>query len=137
MMTLLISKGVGDLFNIGIYDMHIELKHVPLLEWESPSHGGDIRLRQLLKNQHPIYFCRTMRVRDIVRILKMTRHSGFPVAGELEEERTPQGQPILRGFILRSTVTALLHDQVRDNGILNRPEFAEFGRNRAGHFRPA
>ena len=26
MMTLLISKSVGDLFNVGIYDMHIEAR---------------------------------------------------------------------------------------------------------------
>lgn len=110
MMTLLVSKGVGDLFNVGIYDMHIELKHVPLLEWESPSNGLDIKLKDLLKGQHPIYFTKMMKVRDIVRILKMTRHNGFPITSQGSDST------VLLGFILRSTVTAVLHDQVKDNG---------------------
>ena len=31
MVTLLISKFVGDLFNKGLYDIHIHLKHIPIL----------------------------------------------------------------------------------------------------------
>ena len=31
-----VSKWVGDRFNIGLYDIHVELKEVPFLEWESP-----------------------------------------------------------------------------------------------------
>ena len=27
---------VGDFFNEGIYDMHIHVKHIPLLPWEAP-----------------------------------------------------------------------------------------------------
>ena len=35
MVTLLVAKWVGDQFNMGIYDIHIFLKKVPLLEWEA------------------------------------------------------------------------------------------------------
>ena len=34
MVVIIIAKSVGDLFNEGIYDIHIELKSVPLLAWE-------------------------------------------------------------------------------------------------------
>lgn len=30
-----VAKWVGDIFNKGLYDIHIELKHWPLLEWEA------------------------------------------------------------------------------------------------------
>jgi hypothetical protein len=34
-LTLLVAKWVGDEFDLGIYDIHIELKNIPLLEWEA------------------------------------------------------------------------------------------------------
>ena len=34
MIVLMISKWVGDQFDMGIYDVHIHLKKQPLLEWE-------------------------------------------------------------------------------------------------------
>lgn len=30
-----VAKWTGDLFNEGIYDIHIHLRGVPLLEWET------------------------------------------------------------------------------------------------------
>ncbi len=36
LVVLMVAKWVGDLFNEGIYDIHIELKEIPLLGWDSP-----------------------------------------------------------------------------------------------------
>jgi len=36
MITLMVAKWTGDLFNKGLYDIHIELRKIPLLEWEWP-----------------------------------------------------------------------------------------------------
>lgn len=35
MITLMVAKLIGDIFNESIYDIHIELKHIPLLGWDS------------------------------------------------------------------------------------------------------
>lgn len=35
MITLMVAKWTGDFFNKGIYDIHVGLRGVPLLEWET------------------------------------------------------------------------------------------------------
>ncbi len=36
LVALMVAKWVGDLFNEGLYDIHIELREIPLLGWDSP-----------------------------------------------------------------------------------------------------
>lgn len=36
LIALMAAKWVGDLFGEGLYDIHIELKEIPLLGWDSP-----------------------------------------------------------------------------------------------------
>lgn len=37
MLTLITSKWVGDIFNEGLYDMHIELRGFQFLHWHAPA----------------------------------------------------------------------------------------------------
>lgn len=48
MVVLMLSKLSGDLFNEGIYDMHVHLSRVPILEWEPPPLSFNIRARSVL-----------------------------------------------------------------------------------------
>ena len=43
MLVLMVAKWVGDIFNHGLYDIHIQLLRVPLLPWEPPPMSTTIR----------------------------------------------------------------------------------------------
>lgn len=37
MFAIMAAKIVGDIFNEGLFDMHIQLSGTPLLDWEPPA----------------------------------------------------------------------------------------------------
>ena len=43
MLIMVLAKWVGDIFNHGLYDIHIELQSVPLLNWDPPPMSTQIR----------------------------------------------------------------------------------------------
>ena len=94
------ARYTGNAINEGMYEMQIHLKEIPFLEGSLHSLG--------LLNYHPIselmqtdvvVLREVDRVGKIYHILKTTKHHGFPVVNE---------RGILRGFIMRKTLTTLL-----------------------------
>eukprot|EP00052_Salpingoeca_macrocollata_P034116 m.10539 g.10539 ORF g.10539 m.10539 type:complete len:788 (-) comp5968_c0_seq1:27-2390(-) len=106
MVTLMVAKWVGDYFNKGIYDIHIHLKKIPILEFEAELEMkrflvGDAMSRELVCLEA------VNKLHDILRILRTTSHSCFPV---VRYEKGEQGRqkPILLGQILRSQLITML-----------------------------
>jgi hypothetical protein len=52
MLVIMVSKWVGDQFNISLYDLHVELKCIPFVESTAPAHHS------LLKVRHTHACCR-------------------------------------------------------------------------------
>ena len=80
MVALMTAKWVGDCFNKGIYDIHIHLKKIPLLEHEveMAMHRfvcEDVMITDLL------CFEKVHRLSDIVQTLEDFEYNGFPVVG--------------------------------------------------------
>ena len=90
LLTLMIAKWVGDLFNEGLYDIHIELKEVPFLGWDSSDLMDKLHASDVM-NSNIRYIYPITRVRSIVQLLKTTAHNAFfvvsPVVSE-EEDRS-------------------------------------------------
>eukprot|EP00116_Pleurobrachia_bachei_P002832 sb/3463094/ len=117
MLTLMVAKWVGDLFNRGLYDIHIELKHWPLLEWEAHSTAEKISAADIMQTKLE-WISPTPTVGRLVDILKRTKHSAFPVCvytscNPKEHEGCDgalhnRSHLKLVGLILRSQIVTLL-----------------------------
>ena len=101
---LIVSKSVGDLFNDGIYDTHIHLWGVPILEWEPPPKSDLVEAKSVMSSP-PVVFKSTPTIKDVVNVLssKDDHHNGFPVVD------SDNGKFI--GLILRSHLLLLLKNK--------------------------
>lgn len=88
-----VAKWVGDIFNEGLYDHHIELKKTPLLGWESPRRLDRLTAEDVMSSKDLYYLFPITRVRSIERILRTTAHSGFMVVSHVKLDQVPQ-QPL-------------------------------------------
>lgn len=98
-IAAVVAKWTGDLFNHGLYDIHIHLNKVPLLEGHPEKvmllmRASDVMARTVITLE------RKMKVGDLLAILGRCSHNGFPV---LEP-----GTGCLTGLIERGTVYKVL-----------------------------
>jgi hypothetical protein len=47
MLVIMVSKWVGDLFNISLYDLHVELKCIPFVESTPAAHHTLLKAREV------------------------------------------------------------------------------------------
>jgi len=85
MVTVMFAKWVGDLFNEGLYDIHIHLKGVPFLEPGAEDEMDAIRVEDLMARD-PQTLPGICRVADLIDLLqdKNFKHHHFPVVSEAE-----------------------------------------------------
>ncbi|KAL7554548.1 hypothetical protein ACHAWF_018010, partial [Thalassiosira exigua] len=80
MMTLMAARFTGNVFNEGLYDIHIHLKHIPFLEPEVPTiaERHEIVAGQVMSTEvkclRPVE-----RVGIVYDLLKNIQHSNFPI----------------------------------------------------------
>lgn len=114
MIILMVAKWVGDFFNEGLYDIHIQMQGVPIMAWVAPPLSNNIYATEVMNR--PVVTLRSVeRVRRIVAVLKAYTYNGFPVVDSIptgEEVRYFKSFGTLRGLILRSQLTVLLKHKV-------------------------
>lgn len=103
MLSLLISKTVGDAFNENVYDMLMKLKGLPYLEAHAEPYMRQLTVADIVRGPLDI-FNGVEKVGNIVHVLKTRRHNAFPVV----DESSISGPPVLYGLILRSHLITLL-----------------------------
>ncbi|XP_062507663.1 H(+)/Cl(-) exchange transporter 7-like isoform X1 [Corticium candelabrum] len=119
MVAIVIAKLVGDLFNEGIYDIHIQLKSIPLLPWDPPDQTIKYSARDIMSTPVAVFRCRE-RVGHIFYVLSTTSHNGFPVV-DLDEATTYSRSSEQRtfgrfqGMILRSQLIVLMSQKIYED----------------------
>ncbi|XP_053480506.1 H(+)/Cl(-) exchange transporter 6 isoform X1 [Ictalurus furcatus] len=97
MITLMVAKWTGDLFNEGIYDIHIHLRGVPLLEWETEVEMDKLTASDIMEPNLTYVYPHT-RIQSLVSILRTTVYHAFPVVTENRDNE----KEFMKGNILVS-----------------------------------
>ena len=111
MVVLMVAKWVGDYFNEGLYDIHIQLAGVPLLAWEPPPLSATTYASEVMS--HPVVTLSPIeKVGHLVDVLKSTTHNGFPVVEHSADLIQKKTFGKMRGLILRSELIVLLQHKI-------------------------
>jgi chloride channel 7 len=79
MATLITARFVGNIFNEGIYDLHIHIRGWPFLPEHLPKNLAKLLRVQDVMVKAPVILEEIMRAGDVLAILQATKHNGFPV----------------------------------------------------------
>uniref|UniRef100_A0A0N4ZQ14 Chloride channel protein n=1 Tax=Parastrongyloides trichosuri TaxID=131310 RepID=A0A0N4ZQ14_PARTI len=110
MLVLMITKWVGDCFNEGIYDAHIELNGIPILGWEPPKLSKNKTAQEVMRSD-VVALQKKEKVKRLLEILKTTTHHGFPVLDRIDPGLNRYDLPIygnLEGLVLRTQIKIIL-----------------------------
>lgn len=118
------AKLVGDLFNAGIYDLHVHLKRYPVLP-DAPARDREPLAARDIMSAPVKTISEVEQVGTLVKLLRSTTHHGFPVVsrggghasgGSATLPSTSAAQPRVLGIILRDQLSTLLAKRVFDHG---------------------
>jgi CBS domain-containing protein len=98
MTVLIVSKWVGDFFNISLYDMHVEFKCIPFVE-DLPPTGMEHLVAADVMSTNLVTFAEIEPAREVYARLSSCRHNGFPVVTKEDK---------ISGTILRSHLVKAL-----------------------------
>lgn len=107
MITLVTARFVGNYFNEGLYDEHINLKQVPMLPWDPPVKSFRLTAGNI-KSTPVKCFTAIETVGRIVEMLKNTTHNGFPVVCQVPVDPDVNHFGQFMGLITRDQLILLL-----------------------------
>ncbi len=78
MVAVLAARWSGNMWNDGIYEMHIRLREIPFLHFDPPRFYSDLRVARVMTRE-PLVLRPVERVSRVLRYLRQTPHNAFPV----------------------------------------------------------
>lgn len=101
-VTIMISKVVGDYITFPLYDAQLHQKSIPFLESEPLDEMSTMTCEEAMAKD-VVCFESVEKVSVLLHALNLTRHNGFPVV-----EPGPHGDLKFKGIILRRQILVLL-----------------------------
>jgi chloride channel 7 len=117
LFTVAASKWAGDFFNRGLYDIHIDLKHVPMLEPFAEHEMRTMRASSVMTRDVKT-LSQISSVRDIVDLLRGCSHNGFPVLKTGTRQLYGTIQRSILHHVLRNARAHGIFQNSRDEGQL-------------------
>lgn len=77
-VVVMCATWTGNYFNKGIYHIHIELRHIPLLEQRPEDELLALQAKDIMSEKVTSFHCRAT-VKDLIGTLEGCRHGAFPV----------------------------------------------------------
>lgn len=100
MLTVMTAKWVADALIHPLFDLLMQMKYIPYLE-PNPSKEMKLMMCKHIMAKKPVYLAEKDTLGNILRVLKETRHNGFPVVNNDEEK-------LVKGLILRTQLLMIL-----------------------------
>jgi chloride channel 7 len=118
-LAIMISKFVGDVFNSSLYDMHIQIRGVPFLEWFATKDMELLRAQDIMAKHKIVVLEKQEKVGVLLSVLQSCEHGGFPVvSGDENAHRS------FEGLLLRSDIIIFLTEMMKkaESGLLYHPD---------------
>merc|ERR1719217_267296 len=103
MVAIGTAKIVGDQLTPPLFDMIIEVKHIPYLEDESTLAMHKLRCYHIM-NKKVKKLETSTNVAEVLHLLQTTRHNGFPVVSTKDKQ--------LKGVLLRTHLEVILRERL-------------------------
>ena len=111
-VALIFARATGNLFNRGLYDAHIDIKHWPVLSEElHPSIAYSLRAADVMVAP-PLVLNEVELVGAVHDTLLQSTHSGFPVVFRPSTSQRHPRLGSLAGFVQRRHLSVLLEKRV-------------------------
>eukprot|EP00466_Bigelowiella_natans_P012899 jgi/Bigna1/44070/e_gw1.88.51.1 len=122
-LTAVAARVVGQMVNEGLYDIHMELRHIPFLPWDPPAWFQTLSASQIMRTQ-PVTLNEIETAEKVLQVLKESTHNGFPI---VIHDYNSRKKSSLTGIILRKHLSQLLSDKFKHRALLQPDHYEKKG----------
>lgn len=112
-VTVFMAKIIGDCFNEGLYDIHINILGIPLLPYQPKVDLRTVTAKDMMNPKIKSFNIRSS-VREVYVTLKTTTHNAFPIVDTDVQQHSDGSLAFgrFRGLMKRHDIVTMLHHAI-------------------------